>query len=88
MHLGRVLYHDYVAALGAAEAELGDGRGAVLEQALLVVGVGPSPGHDLGPVHRADVVLVGAVHFLDETLGHEAALGQQLFEGCHSPLDW
>ena len=38
VHVGRVLDHDHVLALRAAEAQLGDRRGAVVEQARLVLG--------------------------------------------------
>jgi hypothetical protein len=65
-----VLDDDHVFAFGPLEAEFGDGRGAVGEQALLVIRVGPCAGDDLRAVHRAEVVLE-VLHDLVERIGVE-----------------
>ena len=69
-----VLDDDDVLALRAAEAELGDGGRAVVEQPGLVVGVGPRPGDDLGAVQRADVVGVRLMKPVDDRRVDEAPL--------------
>ena len=51
---GRVLDHDHVVTLGAAEPELGDRRRPVVEQARPVLRVHPRARHDPGAVHRSD----------------------------------
>jgi hypothetical protein len=75
---GRGVLHDHhVIAFRAAEAKLGDRCGPVSQQPFLVGGVGPAAGHDLRPVHRADLGLIAACDLLDEPLGHQPPLGQQ-----------
>ena len=87
VHVRRVLQHHDVLALRPLEAHLGDRPGAVLEQPGLVLGVDPRPGHHLGPVERADVLLV----HLDELVHHrrvdDAPLHQDRLQGLGAQLD-
>jgi hypothetical protein len=68
-----VLDDDHELALRPLEAEFGDGRGAVIEEALLVGRIGPRAGDHLCAVHRAEVVLE-VLDDLVEGVGVEDAL--------------
>jgi len=84
---GSVLHDHHVIPLRPAEAKLGDGGGALSQQAFLVLGVRPGPGHHLRPVHRAYLRLKSAGDLLDETLGHQPTLGQQRLKRRDPLLD-
>jgi len=58
VHRGRILHDGELLPLRAGKAELGDRRGAVRKQPLLVGGVDPGPRDDLGPVARTNPVLL------------------------------
>ena len=83
----RVGDDDHVVALGALEAELGDRRGAVGQQARAVLVVDPRARDDLGAVLRADVVLVELDDGVDRVGGDQAALGEQRLERAGAQLD-
>jgi hypothetical protein len=71
---------DQVVGLGAAEAQLGDGLGAVVQQPLAEGRVGPGARHHLGAVLRPDVALVQLHDRVDGVRGDQALLGQQRLE--------
>ena len=80
---GRGVGHrDQVVALGAAEAELGDGLGTVGQQPLTVGRVGPGVRHHPGAVLRADVALVQLHDRVNGVGGDQALLGQQRLQGA------
>jgi hypothetical protein len=76
VHVGRILHHDHVLALQAADAELGAGLRGVGEQPLLELGVLPRPGDHLRAQLRPDLVLVDLHQPVDGGRGHDALLDQ------------
>src|SRR5262249_28273688 len=64
----------------AAEAELGDGRGAIGEEALLVDGIDPGARHYLGAVHRPHVLLVRLDNLVHHLGGQEALVDEERLE--------
>ena len=70
-------------ALAADVAELGDRRGRVGQQALLVGGVDPGARHHARAVARPDLVLVGVDQRVERGRIDQPLLDQQRFERLH-----
>ena len=77
---GRILHHGELLTLPAGKAELGDRRGAVIQQALLVGGVDPGPRDDLCPIARTNLVLVGIHQHIQCGGIHQPLFHQQRLE--------
>ena len=86
VHRVGVLDGDHVLALPAREAELGNGRGGVLEEPCLVVGIAPGLGDDPGAVVRADLGFVGLDQHIERLRVHVAFLDQDRFERAHAQV--
>ena len=78
---------DHVLAFGTPEAELGDRRGRVAQQARPVDVVRPRPRDDLGPVLRPDVVLIELDDGVDRVRRDETAFDEDRFERAGAQLD-
>src|SRR5262245_56753795 len=84
MHLIGVLDDDHVLTLPALKAELGNRRTGIVEKPALVIGIGPSLGHDGRTVVRTHLGFVGLDQHI-ERLGIDVALRHKDgFEGSYA----
>ena len=74
-------------ALGPLEAEFGNSRGSVLEEACLELGIRPGLCDNLRAVQGADILLVGLDEGIHDVRIHETSLHEQLLESLSAEFD-
>jgi hypothetical protein len=76
VHGGRILQDDDFGPLRPAEAQLGDGGSAILEQALFVCRIDPGTRHDFGPIEWPNILLIRPDYGVNHVRGEQTFFDQ------------